>query len=142
LPASPAEGLLLALALLDPSTTRQVLIVDDHPDSRRLIRRVLEAQGEYLIREAASGAEALADAHRSPPDLIILDLMMPDMDGLEVIGRLKAQPQTANLPVIVVTAKVLSGDEKKRLEGDFARLLTKGDLLSEDLLGEIARALK
>ncbi len=140
-PASPQEGLLAALARLDRRRTRSVLIVDDHPDARRLIRRILQAHGSYSVREVGSGPEALADARDHPPDLVILDLMMPEMDGFEVLDRLKDEPATHRVPVIVVTAKDLTLEEKKRLEGQISRLMTKGDFLNEDLLEEISKAL-
>lgn len=138
---TPEEGLLAALAQIDPSRTRRILVVDDHADARRLITRILNAHGDYVVREAGSGAEALADTHRTVPDLVVLDLMMPEMDGFELLERLKAQPHTAHVPVVVVTAKTLTPEEWKRLEGHITRLMTKGDLLSEDLLSEISRAL-
>jgi threonine synthase len=142
LPASPQEGLLAALARLDQRRTRSVLIVDDHPDARRLIRRILQAQGSYTVREVGSGPEALSEARAHPPDLVILDLMMPEMDGFEVLDRLKDEQATQQVPVIVVTAKDLTLDEKKRLEGQISRLMTKGDFLNEDLLEEISKALR
>jgi threonine synthase len=140
-PSSPQEGLLAALARLDERRTRSVLIVDDHPDARRLIRRILQAQGSYDVREVGSGPEALTEARAYPPDLVILDLMMPEMDGFEVLDRLKNERVTQQVPVIVVTAKDLTLDEKKRLEGQISRLMTKGDFLNEDLLEEIGKAL-
>lgn len=141
LPESPQEGLLAALAELDDQQTRRVLIVDDDPGTRRLIHRILQAQGKYLIHEASSGAEALAEARRTPPHVVILDLMMPEMDGFTVLDHLKQQPETSNVPVIVVTAKDLTPAEKKRLEGHISRLMTKGDFLDEELLAEISRVL-
>jgi len=138
---SPQEGLLAALAALDNRETRQVLIVDDDPGTRRLIHRILQAQGSYLIREASTGAEALAEARRSPPHVVILDLMLPEMDGFTVLDHLKQQPETAGVPVIVVTAKDLTPEEKKRLEGQISRLMTKGDFVDEELLEEIGRVL-
>ena len=141
LPESPQEGLLAALAELDDERTRRVLIVDDDPVTRTLIHRILQAQGPYQIHEASSGAEALAEARRTPPHVVILDLMMPEMDGFTVLDRLKQQPETAHVPVIVVTAKDLTQVEKKRLEGQISRLMTKGDFLDEDLLAEIGRVL-
>ncbi len=139
---TPQEGLLAALAQIDPARTRRILVVDDHADARRLITRILNAHGDYIVREAGSGAEALADTHRTVPDLVVLDLMMPEMDGFELLERLKAQPHTAHVPVVVVTAKTLTPDERKRLEGQITRLMTKGDLLNEELLGEVARTLR
>jgi len=73
---------------------------------------------------------------------VILDLMMPEMDGFEVLDRLKDEQATHQVPVIVVTAKDLTLDEKKRLEGQISRLMTKGDFLNEDLLEEISKALR
>ena len=141
LPERPQEGLLAALAELDEERLHHVLIVDDDAATRQLIRRILQAQGEFTFHEASSGAEALAEARRTPPHVVILDLMMPEMDGFEVLDRLKQQKETANVPVIVVTAKDLTTDEKKCLEGQITRLMTKGDLLDEDLMREISKAL-
>ena len=142
LPASPQEGLLAALARLDQRRTRRVLVVDDHADARRLIRRILQAHGNYEVQEVGSGPEALAQAAAQPPDLVILDLMMPEMDGFEVLDRLESVVDPRDVPVIVVTAKALTAAEKKRLEGRISRLMLKGDFLTEDLLEEIGKALK
>lgn len=141
-PEGPQEGLLGALARLDQRRVREVLVVDDHEEARRLIRRILQAQGDFHVLEAASGPEALEKVAQHRPDLVILDLMMPEMDGFEVLERMKHLPATSRIPVIVVTAKELTAHEKRRLEGQIARLMTKGDFLSEDLLEEIARALE
>jgi threonine synthase len=141
LPESREEGLLAALAELDETRVRRVLIVDDDAGTRRLIHRILQAQGEYTIHEASSGAEALAEARRITPHVVILDLMMPEMDGFTVLDHLKAQPETARVPVIVVTAKDLTPLEKRRLEGQISRLMTKGDFLDEELIEEIGRVL-
>ena len=139
---APEDGLLAALAQLDQRVTREVLIVDDHPEARRLLRRILNAHGEYEIGEAASGREALAIVERRQPDLMILDLMMPGMDGFAVLDALRQQPSTAAMPVVVVTAKELTPAEERRLQGRIRRLMTKGEFLGEDLLGEIDLALE
>ena len=81
-----------------------VLIVEDEPDIRSLIVHHLEREG-YRCRTAASGGEALARVRASVPDLLVLDLMLPGMDGLEVCRRLRADPATAALPIIMLTAK-------------------------------------
>src|SRR5207244_7920795 len=81
-----------------------VLIVEDEPDIRSLIVHHLEREG-YGCRTAASGGEALARVRASVPDLLVLDLMLPGMDGLEVCRRLRADPATAALPIIMLTAK-------------------------------------
>jgi len=139
---APEDGLLSALAQLDQRITREVLIVDDHPEARRLLRRILNAHGEYELQEAASGPEALARIAARAPDLMILDLMMPGMDGFAVLDSIRQQPATATMPVIVVTAKELTPTEERRLQGRIRRLMPKGEFLSEDLLGEIDRALE
>lgn len=143
LPAEiPQDGLLSALSQLDQRVTRDVLIVDDHPEARRLLRRILNAHGEYELREATSGSEALSQIRERAPDLMILDLMMPGMDGFAVLDAIQRQPATAAMPVVVVTAKELTPAEERRLQGRIRRLMTKGEFLSEDLLGEIDRALE
>ncbi len=80
-----------------------ILIVDDEADSRELLEAVL-AGGGYGVVQADSGAAALARATASPPDLILLDLMLPGMDGFEVCQRLKQASATGAVPIIVVTA--------------------------------------
>jgi len=138
---SPQDGLLSALAQLDLQRTRDVLIVDDHAESRLLVKRILQIQGDFVTREASSGSEALVAAREAPPDLIILDLMMPEIDGFTVLDMLKGQAETASVPVIVVTAKELTPAEKRRLEGQIAKLMVKGSFLGEDLLREVGGAL-
>ena len=81
-----------------------VLIVEDEPDIRSLIVHHLEREG-YRCRTAGSGGEALARVRAAVPDLLVLDLMLPGMDGLEVCRRLRADPATAALPIIMLTAK-------------------------------------
>jgi putative two-component system response regulator len=88
----------------------EVLIVDDTPVNLLLLTRILEK--EYLIRSARSGQEALNTSFASPPDLILLDIMMPEMDGFEVCRRLKDNPSTTHIPVIFITAKNEVEDEE------------------------------
>jgi threonine synthase len=133
----PEEGLLAALNRVAVERFPKILIVDDHPDARRLIRRILQSQGNYQISEAENGKDALSLARLELPDLIILDLMMPELDGFSVLDALKAEPETASIPVIVVTAKSLTNQEKGRLHGQIQTLMQKGDFLSDDLLEEI-----
>ena len=88
-----------------------VLIVDDSGVNRRLIQALLEPQG-YVTRTADSGEEALTSVAADPPDLILLDVMMPGLDGRQVAGALKADLATANIPIIMVTAQ---SDHEARL---------------------------
>jgi DNA-binding response OmpR family regulator len=89
--------------------SRTVLIVDDNPDNRMIMSKILEVRG-FAVQVAQSGPEALAQIEREVPDLVLLDVMMPKMNGLEVLERLKASHATANVPVIMVTAKVQDDD--------------------------------
>jgi len=140
--AGAEEGLLAALSKITIDRFPRIAIVDDHPEARRLIRRILQSQGEYTLYEAASGREAIELAQREHPDLIILDLMMPEIDGFGVIEALQAQPETADIPIIVVTAKELTPAEKDRLRGHIQSLMQKGDFMSDDLLDEVRALLK
>jgi len=134
---TPQEGLLAALNRVSVDRFPRIVIVDDMPDARRLIRRILQSQGNYSILEAGSGKEAIELAQRELPDLIILDLMMPEIDGFAVLDELKANPHTATIPVIVVTAKELSPEENERLRGQIHSLLQKGEFMSDEFIDEI-----
>ena len=90
-----------------------VLVVEDEPDIRDLIVLHLAREG-FRCRTAANGVDALAEARRAPPDLLVLDLMLPGLGGLEVCRRLRADPATAALPIIMLTAKA---DEVDRVVG-------------------------
>jgi phosphate regulon transcriptional regulator PhoB len=91
----------------------RVLIVEDEPDIRELVVHHLKREG-YQVSAASSGEEALRQVQAAPPDLVLLDLMMPAMDGLEVCRRLRQDPTTASLPIVMLTAK---GDEVDRVLG-------------------------
>ena len=134
---TPQEGLLAALSRVAPDRFPCVAIVDDSPDARRLIRRILQSQGNFTIHEAESGKQALTLVEKEHPDLIILDLMMPEMDGFAVLDALKAKPETAEIPVIVSTAKELTPEEKNKLKGQIQALMQKGDFLSDEFLDEV-----
>jgi len=138
----PEEGLLSALSRITPKRYSSVAIVDDHAHARRLIRRILQSQGEYTIFEAANGREAIELAQKEELDVMVLDLMMPEMDGFSVLDALKADEKTASIAVIVVTAKTLTLDEKARLRGRIHTLMKKGEFLDEDLVDEIDSLLK
>ena len=86
-------------------TQRTIMVVDDNPDIITIVKTILEGKG-YQVLSASSGQELLNLLPDRKPDLIILDIMMPEMDGLEVLGRLKAVTETAAIPVILLTAKV------------------------------------
>ncbi len=134
---TPQEGLLSALNNVTPNRFPRVVVVDDTSEARRLIRRILQSQGDFEIFEATNGREALELIARELPDLVILDLMMPEVDGFAVLDSLRSQPETANIPVIVATAKELTVDEKSRLQGQIQSLMLKGDFLNDEFLEEV-----
>jgi threonine synthase len=136
------EGLLAALSRVAPDRFPRVAIIDDTADARRLVRRILQSQGDFTIFEASSGREGLELVKREHPDLLILDLMMPEMDGFSVLDALKANPDTAEIPVIVSTAKELTIEEKNRLQGQIQALMQKGDFMSDEFLEEVKALLK
>jgi threonine synthase len=138
----PEEGLLSALNRITPDQYSSVAIVDDHDHARRLIRRILQSQGDFTIYEATDGREAVELARREHPDVMILDLMMPEMDGFAVLDALKADESTASIAVIVVTAKALTPDEQNQLRGRIHSLMQKGEFLDDELVEEINALLK
>ena len=89
--------------------SRKVLVVDDNLDSTMILRSILEGHG-FAVAVAHSGAEALAQLERELPDAILLDVMMPEMSGFEVLKRVKSAHATSNIPVIMVTAKMQDDD--------------------------------
>lgn len=135
--SSSEEGLLAALTKVSIDRFPRIAIVDDNPDVRRLIRRILQSQGNYALFEAENGRDAITLARTERPNLMILDLMMPEMDGFSVISELKKDPDTAEIPVIVITAKELTPAEKERLRGHIQTLMQKGDFMNDELLDEV-----
>jgi len=134
---TPQEGLLSALNNVTPNRFPRVVVVDDTSEARRLIRRILQSQGDFEISEATNGREAIELVTKERPDLVILDLMMPEVDGFAVLDALRGTPETANIPVIVATAKELTVDEKSRLQGQIQSLMLKGDFLNDEFLEEV-----
>jgi len=91
------------------SKRRTILVAEDHADSREAVRALLEAVG-YRVRVAVNGREAIDSATADPPDLILMDIMMPEVDGLEATRALRARSQTRHVPIIAVTAMGASGE--------------------------------
>ncbi len=139
-PAPQQEGLMAALDRLD-ERVRSIAIVEDNPDAARLLRRILQARGNYTIHEANDGRTGLEMIRLYRPDLVMLDLMMPEMDGFQVLDQLKSDETTAKIPVIVITAKALTREDKDRLVGKVDGLMQKGAFMDDDLFSEISDAL-
>jgi signal transduction histidine kinase/DNA-binding response OmpR family regulator len=113
-----------------------VLLVEDDPATRELMRRTLSAAG-WTVREAANGRDALTMIQRSRPDLVLLDLMMPEMDGFEFLEQLRGNAAWRGIPVVVVTAKDLTPVDRERLNGRVRSIVQKSAHTHEDLAKEI-----
>ena len=113
-----------------------VLVVDDDPDFRDLARRTLEREG-YSVIEADNGRAALARLRDATPGVILLDLMMPEMDGFDVVAAIQGNAAWRAIPIVVITAKDLSPEDHERLNGYVTRVLQKGALSRETLLTEV-----
>jgi threonine synthase len=124
---APQEGLQAALENLDEKVTT-VLLVDDNADDALLIRRLLEGKKSYRVYHAKDGWEGLAMARQHLPDLIISDLTMPGIDGFGFVEELKLDPRTREIPVVVVSAKDITVEERNRLNGRIEALYQKGSL--------------
>ena len=96
---------------------KRILVVEDQEDNRRILRDLLTSAGFDMI-EAGNGEDAITSAQEGRPDLILMDIQLPLLDGYEATRRIKADPDLKSIPIIVVTAYALSGDEEKaRLAG-------------------------
>lgn len=103
---------------------KRILVVEDHEDNRRIVRELL-ASAEFEMIEAVNGEEGvtLAKAHR--PDLILMDIQLPVLDGYEATRRIKADPALRSIPVIAVTSYALSGDDEKAFAAGCVAYVTK-----------------
>jgi len=109
---------------------KKILVADDKASSRELIRAILEHSG-YLVDEAADGGEALAQALANEPDLLLLDLQMPVLDGFAVLAELRRDERFATRPIVALTAYAMQGDREKALEAGFTSYVTKPVNLAE-----------
>ena len=118
----------------------KILLVEDNPVNRRLAGFLLRSQG-YQVREAATALEAFEIVEKERPDLIVMDIQLPGMDGLEVTRKLKEQSGTADIPVVAVTSYAMAGDREKALAAGCSGYVTK-PIDKTIFLAEISRHLK
>jgi len=118
-------------------TARTVLLVEDNPMNLELAADLLRAAG-YAVLEAMTGREGLALAVARLPDLVLLDIRLPDMDGLDVVRALRADPRTAALPVVAVTAQAMKGDEQAARSAGCSGYITK-PINTRTFLAEVGR---
>jgi len=103
---------------------KRILVIEDQEDNRQIVRDLMAASGYELI-EATTGEEGIAAAARERPDLILMDIQLPGIDGYEVTRRIKANPQLKTIPIIAVTSYALSGDDKKAFAAGCDGYVTK-----------------
>jgi two-component system cell cycle response regulator DivK len=103
---------------------KRILVIEDQEDNRQIVRDLMAASGYELI-EATTGEEGIAAAARERPDLILMDIQLPGIDGYEVTRRIKANPQLKSIPIIAVTSYALSGDDKKAFAAGCDGYVTK-----------------
>ena len=115
---------------------RPVLVVDDDEMMRTQLRRILEAEG-YAVVEAAHGRAALQAMQQSSPGVILLDLLMPDMDGFEFLALMRQHEAWRDIPVFIVTAKEMTAEDRLRLNGSVVRVLEKCATGQERLLADV-----
>ena len=130
----------LGLIPLDAGRTLQILIVDDDPRAVDLVALHVDGLASKILR-AYGGREAIDIARRELPDLIVLDLMMPDVTGFDVVAALHEQPGTANIPILIVTSKTITAEDRSKLNGLVATILEKGDFDGSRLASEVRRAI-
>jgi signal transduction histidine kinase/DNA-binding response OmpR family regulator len=112
------------------------LVVEDDPQLRTMLRRALEAEG-WQVEDAEHGAAAMDRVRARIPGVILLDLLMPVMDGFQVLAELRKNPAWRSIPVVVLTAKDLTEEDRRRLVGQTERVLEKGAFVREELLREV-----
>src|SRR3972149_5627120 len=117
-------------------------LIDDNPDDAHLVRGILEARKTYRVFHSNDPGDGLAQARQRRPDLIILDMMMPGLDGIGVLEELKLDKRTKQIPVIVVSAKDVSLEERQRFMGQVAAVYQKGSLPPRDFADQVVEVLE
>ena len=121
--------------------SQAILIVEDDEITRDMLRKSLE-KNDFRVRAAVNGVEALEKVKESKPGLILLDLMMPEMDGFEFAERLRENKEWLDIPVVVITAKDLTKEDHQRLKGNVEAIMQKGSYSKNELLGEVGDRIK
>jgi CheY-like chemotaxis protein len=130
----------LGLSSVSGGKGTRVLVVDDDPKAVELVAVRIRGMASEVLR-AYGGAEAIEIARREIPDLIVLDLMMPDVNGFDVVEALGAEPTTAGIPVIIVTASQVTPEERAQLNGGVASVLGKAGFDGKRFVSEVRRAM-
>lgn len=104
---------------------KRILVVDDNPSSRELVKFALELEAAYEVEEAAGGHDAISRVRQALPDLILMDIQMPEMDGYETLRQIRALPTCARVPVMAITAFAMLDDRQKAYEAGFDGFFAK-----------------
>jgi CheY-like chemotaxis protein len=132
----PIDRERLVTALRQHRRDRPVLVVDDDAEIRQLLRRMLEPEG-YMVVEAENGRVALERLRETPPSVVLLDLMMPEMDGFAFVTEFRRHEPWRAIPIVVITAKDLTREDRERLNGYVEKILQKGAYGRDQLLAEV-----
>jgi signal transduction histidine kinase/CheY-like chemotaxis protein len=116
------------------------LVVEDDFDSRRILSTALKSEG-WAVQEAENGRVALESVKHSRPSIILLDLMMPEMDGFEFVAELRSAPENRNIPIVVLTAKEVNQEERERLNGQVSKIVQKGSMTLDEILQDLGALL-
>ena len=143
----PTDSLLNAVKKVGATPTnaegkRKIVVIEDNHDAARLMLRILESKERHEILLAHDGAEGLRLIREHKPDLVVTDLMMPEVDGFAVIEQVKSDPELSTIPIVVVSAKELSVSEREYLSGQIDMILQKGSFIDEQFVDQLVKALR
>jgi CheY-like chemotaxis protein len=130
----------LGLLPLPQGQTLNVLVIDDDPDAVELVAVRILGLASTVLR-AYGGREGIAAARQDLPDVIVLDLMMPEVNGFDVVKALSEQPHTARIPILVVTAKQITAEDRARLSGYVTTIMEKTEFSRDRFIAEVRRAM-
>jgi CheY-like chemotaxis protein len=130
----------LGLSPVSRQRTLKMLVVDDDPAAVELVALRVEGLAATVLR-AYGGREAIEAARQECPDLIVLDLMMPDVNGFDVVEALRGRPETARIPIVVVTAKQITPEDRPRLSGSVSAIMEKNGFDADGFIAEVRRAM-
>jgi CheY-like chemotaxis protein len=127
------EQVVVALERCRRGDGQTVVVIDDDPTDLDLVEAVLSPEG-YSVLRASGGEEGVALVAREHPAVVLVDLLMPGVDGFAVVHRLRSDPDTADVPIVVLTAKEMTSDDRARLTGQIDYLAQKGAFAREELV--------
>jgi len=137
----PEESLVQAIDTVDKKN-KQIVVIEDNEAAARLMSRILESRDDCEVHLAHNGRAGLSLIRQISPDMVITDLMMPDVDGFQVIEQMKADAGLSHIPIVVVTAKELTVKERAQIDGKIDMLLQKGSFLDDSFVQNLIEKLR